>query len=92
MKGKLIIAFITLTFAFACNSSNKDKNLQDPGVIEAYEPEKPIEFPHDVHTGKNGIDCKYCHNANTDSDSVELTVNICMNCHKKIGGSDTTNR
>jgi cytochrome c2 len=57
------------------------------GVVEGYQPSQPIAFPHDVHSGLNGIDCNYCHNSVTESKSAGLpTVNVCMNCHKQIKG------
>lgn len=62
--------------------------LYDVGVTEAYHPSQPIQFPHDIHTGKNEIDCKYCHNSVTKSKTAGLpTVNVCMNCHKDVKGS-----
>jgi mono/diheme cytochrome c family protein len=62
-------------------------NLGDIGVVENYQPSQPIEFPHDIHAGVNGIDCKYCHNSVTKSKSAGLpTVNVCMNCHKQVNG------
>ena len=58
------------------------------GVVEDYQPSQPIAFPHTIHAGKNGIDCKYCHNSVTKSKSAGLpTVNVCMNCHKQIAGN-----
>lgn len=64
-------------------------SLGNIGVVEDYQPSQPIEFPHDIHTGVNGIDCKYCHNSVTKSKSAGLpTVNVCMNCHKQINGKD----
>lgn len=63
-------------------------NLYSIGVVEAYQPSQPIEFPHTIHAGINGIDCKYCHNSVTKSKSAGLpTVNVCMNCHKQIAGA-----
>lgn len=57
------------------------------GVTEAYQPSQPIKFPHNVHAGINGIDCKYCHSSVTKSKSAGIpTVNVCMNCHKQING------
>ena len=57
------------------------------GVMEEYQPSQPIAFPHKIHAGDNGIDCKYCHNSVTKSKSAGLpTVNVCMNCHKQING------
>ena len=63
------------------------QTLYSVNIVEAYQPSQPIAFPHDVHAGVNGIDCKYCHNSVTKSKSAGLpTVNVCMNCHKKING------
>lgn len=62
-------------------------SLYSIGVVEEYQPSQPIAFPHDIHTGTNGIDCKYCHNSVTKSKSAGLpSVNVCMNCHKQIKG------
>ena len=61
--------------------------LYSIGVVEEYQPSQPIAFPHAIHAGINGIDCKYCHNSVTKSKSAGLpTVNICMNCHKQVIG------
>lgn len=62
--------------------------LYSIGVVENYQPSQPIAFPHDVHAGINGIDCKYCHNSADKSKTAGLpTVNVCMNCHKQVSGS-----
>lgn len=64
------------------------QSLYSIGVVEEYHPSQPIAFPHDIHAGKNGIDCKYCHNSVTKSKTAGLpTVNVCMNCHKQINGN-----
>lgn len=63
-------------------------SLYSIGVLEDYQPSQPIEFPHDIHAGKNGIDCKYCHNSADNGKSAGIpTVNVCMNCHKQINGN-----
>ena len=63
-------------------------SLYTIGTVENYQPSQPIEFPHSVHAGINGIDCKYCHNSVTKSKTAGLpTVNVCMNCHKQVSGS-----
>lgn len=63
--------------------------LYEIGLVTAYQPSQPIHFPHDVHAGTNGIDCKYCHNSVEKSKSAGIpTVNVCMNCHKQIQGND----
>lgn len=62
--------------------------LYEIGVVSTYQPSQPIQFPHDVHAGKNGIDCKYCHNSVEKSRTAGIpTVNVCMNCHKQIKGN-----
>ena len=58
------------------------------GIVEGYQPSQPIAFPHSVHAGDNGIDCRYCHNSVTESKTAGLpSVNVCMNCHKQITGA-----
>lgn len=62
-------------------------SLYSIGVVESYQPSQPIAFPHAIHTGTNGIDCKYCHNSVTKSKSAGIpSVNVCMNCHKQVNG------
>ncbi|MGY8925873.1 MAG: cytochrome c3 family protein [Flavobacteriales bacterium] len=63
-------------------------SLYSIGIVENYQPEQAIAFPHSVHAGTSGIDCKYCHNSVTESKSAGLpTVNVCMNCHKQVVGT-----
>jgi hypothetical protein len=63
------------------------QSLFSIGVVESYQPSQPIKFPHSVHAGVNGIDCKYCHSSVTKSKSAGIpSVNVCMNCHKQING------
>ncbi len=79
--GSVILAFALLVALF--------QTLYRVGVVEGYQPSQPIEFPHSVHAGINGIDCKYCHNSVEKSKSAGIpTVNVCMNCHKQINGQD----
>ena len=64
------------------------KTLGNINVMEGYQPSQPIAFPHSVHAGINGIDCKYCHSSVTKSKSAGIpSVNVCMNCHKHISGA-----
>jgi hypothetical protein len=61
--------------------------LYSIGVVEEYQPSQPIAFPHSVHAGTNGIDCKYCHSSVTKSKTAGIpSVNVCMNCHKQVNG------
>jgi cytochrome c551/c552 len=78
--GSLIVVIAMIVSLFL--------SLYSIGVVEDYQPSQPIAFPHDIHAGKNGIDCKYCHNSANKSKSAGLpTVNVCMNCHKQIAGN-----
>lgn len=74
----LVISLVTLLFLA----------LYKIDVKQGYQPSQPIDFPHSVHAGLNGIDCRYCHNSVTESRTAGLpTVNVCMNCHKQVTGT-----
>ena len=77
-----LLLFSVLITVVACSS---EKSRKGAGVVEEYKPEQPIEFSHDIHAGKNGIDCKYCHNSHQDN-SNKPTAELCMKCHKQIKG------
>jgi mono/diheme cytochrome c family protein len=85
-KYKRYVGVTIVAFAIAMIVTGV-QGLGNIGVVEAYQPSQPIAFPHDIHTGVNGIDCKYCHNSVTKSKSAGIpTVNVCMNCHKQVNG------
>jgi len=85
-KNKIPVSIFGLIVVIAMIVSGF-QGLGEIGVVEEYQPSQPIEFPHEIHAGVNGIDCKYCHNSVTKSKSAGLpTVNVCMNCHKQING------
>ncbi len=55
------------------------------GRQQNYAPEQPIKFSHELHAGKNGIDCQYCHDgARRSKHAVIPATNTCMNCHTAI--------
>lgn len=46
-------------------------------------PEQPIRFPHDIHAGKLGMDCLYCHYGAEKSAVANIpSLATCMGCHK----------
>ena len=54
-------------------------------VTQGYEPEQPIWFSHQIHAGKNGINCVYCHSGAEKGKTAGIpSANVCMNCHKAI--------
>ncbi len=86
-KNRLYVGIVSLVIVIAVVVS-LFLALYSINILERYQPSQPIEFPHSVHAGKNGIDCKYCHNTVTKSRTAGIpTVNVCMNCHKQINGS-----
>jgi hypothetical protein len=47
-----------------------------------YTPEQPVAFSHELHAGKLGMDCAYCHQSVFDSPVASVpTSRTCMNCH-----------
>jgi formate-dependent nitrite reductase cytochrome c552 subunit len=50
-----------------------------------YSPDQPVPFSHQQHVGQLGIDCRYCHQAVTESPhSTVPTAETCMGCHSVI--------
>jgi hypothetical protein len=47
-----------------------------------YQPEQPVPFSHELHAGKLGMDCAYCHQSVFESPHATVpTSQTCMNCH-----------
>lgn len=47
-----------------------------------YQPEQPVPFSHEIHAGKLGMDCAYCHQSVFESPHATVpTSQTCMNCH-----------
>lgn len=81
-------AFLYLLFFVLIGLATTQCTNGKAPVEEGYEPDKPIEFPHDIHAGKNGIDCKFCHNAAFDEKNTGISsADICMKCHKEVKGN-----
>ncbi len=58
-------------------------------VTPGYHPSQPINFSHQVHAGTNSIACIYCHSGAEKGKVAGIpTLNVCMNCHKGIQGSN----
>lgn len=80
--------FLMMLIGFSTNRCTN--NRTDPEILpldEGYKPDHAIEFPHEIHASK-GIDCKYCHNPETDGKKAGIPAEkICMNCHKQVTGS-----
>ncbi len=87
-KNRLYVGITSLVIVIAFTVGIL-QGLSRINVVENYQPSQPIAFPHSVHAGLNGIDCKYCHNSVEKSKSAGIpSVNVCMNCHKQISGEE----
>lgn len=50
-----------------------------------YQPQQPINFPHDLHVAQLGMDCRYCHSfVEVAAHSNVPTTQVCMNCHSQV--------
>ena len=84
---KLMVVFIII-FIFGGLVSLMDGAFQI-GVHQGYKPEQPIKFSHQIHAGLDKIDCNYCHSSARHSKTSGIpSLNVCMNCHKAIDGSN----
>ncbi len=51
-----------------------------------YEPIQPVEYSHQTHVGKLGMDCRYCHTGVEESSEANIPATAtCMNCHTGEG-------
>lgn len=47
-----------------------------------YAPEQPVPFSHELHAGRLGLDCTYCHSHVFASPHANVpTSRVCLNCH-----------
>lgn len=50
-----------------------------------YAPEQPVAYSHELHAGKLGMDCQYCHSSVDVSKQANVPpTETCMNCHAQI--------
>jgi hypothetical protein len=51
-----------------------------------YRPDQPVDYSHQLHAGKLGIDCRYCHyNVEESYRSSVPDTATCMSCHTGEG-------
>jgi hypothetical protein len=50
-----------------------------------YQPDQPVAYSHELHVGKLGMDCQYCHTNVENSKHANVPpTQTCMNCHNQI--------
>jgi len=87
-NNKGVVAVLVIVFVFGGLVSLMDGAFTI-GVHTGYKPEQPIKFSHKVHAGDNKIDCNYCHSSARHSKTSGIpSLNVCMNCHKMVDGSN----
>jgi menaquinone reductase, multiheme cytochrome c subunit len=58
-----------------------------------YSPRQPVPYSHQVHVGKMGMDCRYCHTTvEWAAFAAVPSTSYCMNCHKTIAPDAETLR
>ena len=86
-QSGFLLVFLLLTIGLTSNRCTSGSDTEILPVDESYKPDQPIEFPHDIHAGKLGIDCKFCHNAEFDEKNTGIpSADVCMKCHKEVKG------
>ncbi len=54
-----------------------------------YQPTQPVPYSHQIHAGKLGIDCQYCHTSAFKSPHANVPpIQTCMNCHSQVLTND----
>ncbi len=80
MKRLLGLAVILLTSTAASVAFTQSFSVD---LGNARGPVQPIKFPHDIHAGKLGMNCLYCHYGAEKSPVANLPpMSTCMGCHK----------
>ena len=80
MKRPLALATIVVSLA-AATVADSQSFWASLGVTQG--PIQPVKFPHDIHAGKLGMDCLYCHYGAEKSPVANIPpVSLCMGCHK----------
>lgn len=47
--------------------------------------EQPVPFPHNLHAGELGLDCKFCHTQVDRSDTAGIpSMETCYGCHREV--------
>lgn len=63
--------------------------LTPEAIRIGYMPTQPVPYSHELHVGKLGLDCRYCHNTvERAAHSAVPPAATCMNCHTKILAND----
>lgn len=82
-----ILPFIAAVFCFVFTTAQAEvPNAHAPtATFNGEDVTQPIEFPHNIHTKVNGINCMYCHTYARRSKVAGIPpTSKCMGCHSVI--------
>ncbi|HWB20648.1 MAG TPA: cytochrome c3 family protein [Phycisphaerales bacterium] len=76
VAGPIVPLYVVYVVAFGFSPKTTDVG---------FEPKQPVPYSHELHAGKLGIDCRYCHNTVEYAAKAAIPpTQTCMNCHTKI--------
>ncbi|PWU15284.1 MAG: cytochrome C [Bdellovibrio sp.] len=74
--------FVIGTLGLAITACKFDAGI---GYNQGHSPEQPIPYSHELHVGKQEIQCQYCHNQVERSNHANIpATSTCMNCHTLV--------
>lgn len=74
--GLALSAFVIFAFYWWASPRHTDVG---------YKPKQPIDYSHELHAGRMGMDCRYCHSYVERSAYAGVPpTSTCMNCHKQV--------
>ncbi|HYM82129.1 MAG TPA: cytochrome c3 family protein [Candidatus Limnocylindria bacterium] len=80
MKRALALVIVAATLAAATHALSQSFSVQ---LGKNQGPKQPIFYSHELHAGKLGMDCLYCHTGAEKSPIANIpAVGTCMGCHK----------
>lgn len=80
MKRALALVIVVATLAAATLALSQSFPIS---LGKGKGPTQPIAFSHQIHAGKLGLDCLYCHTGAAKSPIANIpAVSTCMGCHK----------
>jgi hypothetical protein len=77
----LLFGFFLCTLAFTEESAPGRPQEKLPQSVAA----QPVAFSHQVHAGKVGLPCNFCHVGAAKGDEATVpSVDFCLTCHRTI--------
>jgi len=81
----LVLMALLLTWCSSAVFAEVPNATPPKGTHKGEDVKQPIEFPHDIHTKINGINCMYCHTYARRSKVAGIPpTSKCMGCHTII--------